>query len=271
MNEHDEGRPFRDTSPVAWTFHRNTSRWAHNAATAQDAVLPEGSKEDPGSPYVALPRPTPPDATLWRMLEGRFSCRRYARRAVSLDQLALLLLAGYGVLGRTRFGPLEFLERPVPSGGGLYPLELYPLVRNVDGLDAGVYHYVPVTHGLEQVRDVLVPRALQEYLFMGQPLTTDAAVVIVIAAAVDRLLRKYGDRGYRYILFEAGHVAQNLNLAAGALGLGSCNLGGFFDLELGGLLELDAEAEVPVYAVALGVPEAGNRDALRAIDQAPGT
>jgi SagB-type dehydrogenase family enzyme len=154
----------------------------------------------------------------------------------------------------------------VPSGGGLYPLELYAIVRDVVGLEAGVYHYTPVTHGVEQLRDVLVPRALQEYLFMGQPLVTRAGVVIVIAAAVARLLTKYGDRGYRYMLFEAGHVAQNVNLAATAIGVGTCNLGGFFDLELGGLLGLDEDAEIALYAVAAGVPAAGTRESLRGIE-----
>jgi SagB-type dehydrogenase family enzyme len=106
---------------------------------------------------------------------------------------------------------------------------------------------------------------------MGQPVACDAGVVLLIAADVQRLLRKYGDRGYRYILFEAGHVAQNLNLVAGALGLGSCNLGGFFDQELGHLLQLDAESEIALYGVAIGVPESGSTDQLRGIEAAPQT
>jgi SagB-type dehydrogenase family enzyme len=261
----DDSPPFRDANPVAWTFHRNTSRWAHNAATAQDAAFPSPAKEHLGAPYVALPQTSPPAASLWDTLDRRFSCRHFRRAPLPLESLALLLHAAYGMHGRTRFGPLEFLERPVPSGGGLYPLELYALVRDVAELAPGVYHYVPLTHGLEQLRAVLVPRALQEYLFMGQPLATEAGVVVVVAADVERLLRKYGDRGYRYMLFEAGHVAQNLNLAATALGLGSCNLGGFFDLELGNLLGVEAEAEIPLYAVAAGVPEDGTRDELRGV------
>jgi SagB-type dehydrogenase family enzyme len=104
---------------------------------------------------------------------------------------------------------------------------------------------------------------------MGQPVACDAGLVMMIAADVPRLVTKYGDRGYRYILFEAGHVAQNLNLTASALGLGSCNLGGFFDQELGGLLALDDETDIALYGVAIGVPESGSRNQLRAIEDAP--
>jgi SagB-type dehydrogenase family enzyme len=82
---------------------------------------------------------------------------------------------------------------------------------------------------------------------------------------MERSLCKYGDRGYRYVLFEAGHCVQNVNLVAAALGLGTCNAGGFFDDELGGLLTLDIERELPLYAVAIGHPEGTTKDQLRAV------
>jgi SagB-type dehydrogenase family enzyme len=90
-------------------------------------------------------------------------------------------------------------------------------------------------------------------------------MVVVITAVPGRSLWKYGDRGYRYLLLEAGHAAQNLNLAAVEAGLGCCNLGGFFDEELAGLLLVDTEEEMPLYAVAVGVPASSDRDEQRAI------
>ena len=66
---------------------------------------------------------------------------------------------------------------------------------------------------------------------------------------------KYADRGYRYILFEAGHCAQNINLLSLALNLGTLNLGGFFDSTLSDLLKLDEDEEVPLYCIALGYPK----------------
>lgn len=253
--------------PLTWLFHKNTSRWAHNAQSAQGDMLPRPPAEYPDAPYLALPTPRLPRAALGALLRDRVSCRRFENRALALGELGDLLHAGYGVLDRSVLGGMEFLERPVPSGGGLYPLELYVLSRDVDGLCAGIHHYAVVTHGLEQRRDVALPAPLRDYLFMGQTQLTAAAAIIVIAAAPDRLMSKYGDRGYRYMLFEAGHVAQNLNLAASAAGLGSCNMGGFFDQELGGLLRLDPDCEVALYAVAIGHRRPGPKAVLRGIDR----
>jgi SagB-type dehydrogenase family enzyme len=173
------------------------------------------------------------------------------------------LRAAYGVIGTIYPGDQEMLERPVPSGGGLYPLEVYLLVLQGEDVAAGVYHYAAQAHALEQLGSLALPGAFVGQLFLGQPYLARAAVVVVLTAVVERSLGKYQDRGYRYLLLEAGHVAQNLNLAAAALGLGSLNLGGFFDCDLGSLLGLDLEAEVPLYGIALGVPAGTDRAALR--------
>jgi SagB-type dehydrogenase family enzyme len=151
----------------------------------------------------------------------------------------------------------------VPSGGGLYPLELYAIVLNVSGLTGGIYHYNALNHLLERIRDGSTPKNLLSELFIGQPYVAQSGFVLVLTGVFDRLLWKYEDRGYRYLLFEAGHAAQNTNLAAAALGLGSVNLGGFFDVDLLTLLQLDGEEEAPLYAVAIGQPEVGSPEDLR--------
>jgi SagB-type dehydrogenase family enzyme len=102
------------------------------------------------------------------------------------------------------------------------------------------------------------------YLFMGQPCVADAAAVLVLSAVAARSLGKYGDRGYRYLLLEAGHVGQNIALTAAGLDLGALALGGFHDDELAALLAIDPEHEVPLLAVAVGVP-AAPRSARRAL------
>ena len=89
----------------------------------------------------------------------------------------------------------EFCERPVPSGGGLYPLELYVLTQRVDELFGGAYHYVPLTHTLEVVRPDPLPSLLTAEMFLGQPYLSAAAAVIVLTAVVERSLWKYEDRG----------------------------------------------------------------------------
>lgn len=261
----DDG--FAGTYPLAWTFHRNTSRWATNTLDPGESHYQSAPREYLSAPFLSLPEPLSVSSPFQELVEGRVSCRRFREGAeVPLVHLSTLLHLAYGVLGRSAFGSLEFLDRPVPSAGGLYPLELYLLIRSVEGVAPGVYHYAVVGHGLEQLREVLVPASLNDYLFMGQHYLTPAGATLVIAAEVDRTMTKYGDRGYRYLLLEAGHCAQNVNLAATGLGLGTCNIGGFFDQELADLLTVDADVVTPLYGIALGVPQDRPADELRGVE-----
>ena len=191
-------------------------------------------------------------------IADRTSCRQFLPEPISMAHIADVLHAAYGVLGIIDLWG-EFCERPVPSDGGLYPLELYVLTQRVDGLPGGAYHYVPITHQLEIVRPDPLPSLLTAEMFLGQPYLADAAAVVVLTAVVERSLWKYEDRGYRYILLEAGHVAQNINLCATALGLGCLNLGGFFDEDVAALLRLADDHEVALYGVALGLPRSRSR------------
>jgi SagB-type dehydrogenase family enzyme len=243
---------FRRDHPLAWTYHRGTSRWPFNmhglnAPTHETPLF----KEDEEAESVSLDAPELPAATLEAVLRRRCSCRRFAPQDIEGRDLGNLLHSAYGVLDTIDLWG-EFCERPVPSGGGLYPLELYVLTQRVAGLRGGVYHYVPLGHRLEVIRPDPLPGHLSSEIFLGQPYLVNAAAIVVITAVVERSLWKYEDRGYRYILLEAGHVAQNLNLCAEGLGLSSLNLGGFFDEDLMGLLKLDAEREIVLYGVALG-------------------
>ena len=255
---------FRDRHPLAWAFHRNTSRWPHNLQSPTDATSPEPPfEEDPHAALSPLPQGRRPTMALAEAVAERFSCRRFADAPLAAAELSTLLGTAYGIRGRVFLGELEFLERPVPSGGGLYPLEVYVLARWVETLEPGVYHYAVLPHAVEQVRSLAMPARFVSELFLGQPYAAEASAVVVLTAVAERSLWKYGDRGYRYVLLEAGHVAQNLNLTAAALGLGCFNLGGFFDDDLSALLGLDADREFPLYGVAVGPPREGDRTTLR--------
>jgi SagB-type dehydrogenase family enzyme len=175
-------------------------------------------------------------------------------RGARLTGLAAVLRGCYGLLGSSTDGDTTYPDRAAPSAGGLYPLEVSILVRAVEGVEAGVHHFVSAADGLELVRPVELPARFITYLFMGQHWVADAAFVVVLSAVTERSLAKYHDRGYRYLLLEAGHAMQNANLVAAALGLGAVNVGGFFDDELAALIGVDPEYEVPLYACAVGVP-----------------
>ncbi len=253
---------FRERAPLAWSYHRATCRWAYNAAHEADD-RPEPPEEHLGADFLPLPPPAEPRASLEGLLSDRFSCRAFDDVPLDEKDIATLAALAYGTFGHTSVGAVGLPTRPVPSAGGMYPLELYFLIRASSGLPPGVHHYHPYAHGLEHLRDVLLPSRYISYLFMNQYWFAQAAAIAVITAVPRRCARKYGDRAYRYLLLEAGHVAQNFALAAAALGLGSCCGGGFFDDELAGLILADIEEEVPLYAVALGRPAPVDRAALR--------
>lgn len=261
---HDDGT-FRAEQPLAWTYHRGTARWVFSNVTGVGNPPVGPGREHPGEPWTPLPAGPAVTAGVSEVLHERVSCRAFAETGLDLARLATMLRGSYAVGDRHSTAELELVERPNPSAGGLYPLELSVIVRDVDGLAPGVHHYVPAADGLELLREGPLPARWIEYLFMGQPWVAQAGVVVVLSAVTGRSLVKYRDRGYRYLLLEAGHVTQTLVLLATGLGLGAVNLGGFYDDELAGLLCIDPEREVPLYATALGVPAVTGRMARRAL------
>ena len=125
------------------------------------------------------------------------------------------------------------------------------VASRVDGIEPGLYHYAPADHVLERVRSGtfggnLVAAALGQE-FLGQ-----APVVLVLAATFQRLRWRYRERAYRYALLEAGHIGQNVYLAAEAAGLGACAVGAFFDDAVNGLLEVDGVGEAALILLPVG-------------------
>jgi SagB-type dehydrogenase family enzyme len=131
--------------------------------------------------------------------------------------------------------------------------------QSVEGLEDGIYHYDVRAHELEARRPGAAQPKLVE-LALDQTMVRDSNVVAIITAVPERTMWKYGQRGYRYVWLDAGHLGQNLYLVATALGLGPVGIGGFFDGELKALLSLP-EGEEPFYLVAIGQPRAGGQSA----------
>lgn len=183
---------------------------------------------------------------------GRRSARGFGDQPMRFEDLAALLRRAYGVT-RDNTGtqyPRSF--RASPSGGALYPLELYVWARNVDGIRPGVYHYDPHDDEL----DVLGDAPGLPAVFVQRELVERAAAVLLFSAVFIRSVFKYGERGYRFVLIEAGHVAQNVLLASAARGLAGVPLGGYFDRDLDRLLGFNGIDESVVYALAVGAEEA---------------
>ena len=217
------------------------TRLAANAELQAAAMLAD--RNNPELPSYRLPSPRQPRCSLWRALDRRWSRRDFNGAALARRSLATLLDAGYGLRAGSR--------RTVPSGGALYPLELYVAAHEIDDVAAGVYRYDPRRHALEELdRSDPWPRLEGASPFPG--LLDGAAAVLLVLAVFGRTRFKYGQRGVRFVLLEAGHVVQNVVLAATALDLPALPLGGFYDAQVDALLDADGVEESVVYGVVLG-------------------
>jgi SagB-type dehydrogenase family enzyme len=206
-----------------------------------------------GGSRIALPEPASLDLSLGEAITQRRSMRDFDSGPIALDALAALLHAGYGVTRVLSPGddrpPLS--QRAVPSGGALYPLELYAAALRVGELEPGLYHFDPLSPGLEVLRFGLTAEHLAA-LSTYPEIASSCAVLVFVAAVFGRTRFKYGLRGYRFALLEAGHVVQNVVLAATAVGLAAVPLGAFYDRRTDAFLDLDGVNESTLYAVALG-------------------
>jgi SagB-type dehydrogenase family enzyme len=207
-------------------------------------------KEYPHKPKVDLGPFEPREAMpLQQALKGRRSIRNFQQEPITRDQLSYLLWASTGIQ-RVEAG-YEF--RTAPSAGALYPIETYLLVNNISGLEMGLYHYSIRTHQLEQLEQADLRRQIAAAA-LGQRMCSAAAVVFVWSAIFQRCKYKYGQRAYRYVYLDAGHIAQNLALAAVSLNLGSCQIGAFYDDPVNELLDLNGTDESAMYLSAVGIP-----------------
>ncbi|MFW6181752.1 MAG: SagB/ThcOx family dehydrogenase [Spirochaetota bacterium] len=205
-----------------------------------------------GSPSrVDLPRVEgETGVSLERVLAGRRSVRRFADRPLSMKQAGRLLWA---CAGRSADG-VTGATRTIPSAGGIYPLRVYLAAGSVQGLEAGVYRYLPEEHRLllqagGDLRRDLARAALQQGFIARAPAS------VVITARTARTARRYGARAQRYVHIEAGHAAQNLSLEAVALQLGTVPVGAFIDEQVAEVIGVDMKEEQPLYILPVGFPE----------------
>ena len=202
---------------------------------------------------------------LWEVMARRRSVRDFLPKDIFLEELSQLIWATQGITG-SAYG---FRLRVTPSAGALYPIETYIVVNRVVGLSPGSYHFNVKENQLEQlaVGDFRVNIAASA---LDQSMAREAAVVFVWTAVVERTKWKYRERGYRYLYLDAGHIGQNLYLAAISLGLGCCTIGAFYDDEVNQLIGVDGQQETAVYLGAVGhvyERERGNGKAKKLIYQ----
>jgi SagB-type dehydrogenase family enzyme len=186
------------------------------------------------------------------VVRTRRTIRTFDERLMTFSELGALLDLTNGITGVELVpGGGEIALRAAPSAGALYPIELYLAVRRVDGLAAGLYHYEPHSLSLALLRSGDPTESVAK-VCCGSPLAEAASVTVFFSGVFDRTLRKYGDRGYRYVLLDAGHVAQNLCLAATSKALAVTTTCGFFDDQANELLGLGGLDESVLYVAFVG-------------------
>jgi SagB-type dehydrogenase family enzyme len=206
---------------------------------------------DPASPVFDLPKPDPKVIVkhdIFACMADRRSRRKFTGEPLSLEELAFLLWATQGVRevipGRT--------FRTVPSAGSRHPYETYLAVKNVAGLQPGIYRYLALSHKLVQVTLASdIPERMID-LSGGIKWIGDAAVTFIWAANAYRNQWRYEREGPRVMLIDVGHICQNLYLATEALGCGTCGIGAYKQAEIDKWLGLDGNEEYVVYYAPVG-------------------
>lgn len=191
---------------------------------------------------IRLLKPSIRKVLLVSVLQNRKSNRFFSNKKLSLKKIGSLLYYSFGINAK-REGYLRFY----PSAGYRFPLEIYILSLDTD-LPKGVYHYYLKDHSLEKLYNIDIK--VDDYF--SQKWINKAKAIVVITGVFKRMTIKYGERGYRFTLMEAGHAGQNVYLLASALKLDCCAIGGFDDKRLSILLDIDGISEAPLYAFAIG-------------------
>jgi SagB-type dehydrogenase family enzyme len=209
---------------------------------------PELYKQYPDAPKVELPPARPlNNCPMHDALRNRKSSRDFTDVAISTQSLSYLLWASTGI-SRKEHG-YEF--RAAPSAGALYPIETYLCINSVQAISPGIYHYCVKGHYLELLKPgncaAEVARAA-----LDQEMCRAAAVVFIWTAIFQRSEWKYGQRAYRYVYLDAGHIAENLALAATSLDLGSCPIAALYDDEVNSIIGADGTQESVVYMTVVG-------------------
>jgi len=227
--------------------HYNCETIRGNGSPPSDSFISEGQAGSlievfPGTYRLPLPH-TDGEMSVERAIESRRSQRNFRDEPLTVYQLSQILWAAYGITSPRGL-------RTAPSAGALYPLEVYAVIGNVDGVAPGVYRFTPDGHTITRVVDGDVRAALSDAA-LGQRMVRDAPMSVFYSAVFERSTVRYGERGINYTFIEVGHSAQNVYLQAEALGLGTVAIGAFIDDDVRQLLNLPAD-EVPVYLMPVG-------------------
>jgi SagB-type dehydrogenase family enzyme len=223
------------------------------------------SPQDQGAPQPPLELPLPPDTVLIPLpspselniaeidlraaIERRRTVRRYSNQGLTLAELSYLLWLTQGVK-ETSKRPATL--RTVPSAGARHAFETYLLVNAVEGLEPGLYRFAASQHALLRLESSSTIRQEITSACFDQRQVFESAVTFIWVAVTERMTWRYVERGYRYLHLDAGHVCQNLYLAAEAVDCGVCAIAAFDDEKIHSAMKLDGDDLFVIYLASLG-------------------
>ena len=210
-------------------------------------TIPASAKE-----FITLPNPEINEEntkSFKELSESRTSIRKYADEPISLKELSYLLWCSQGVKNTVKN---RATFRTVPSAGARHAIETYILVNNVGGLEKGIYWYNALEHKISLViNSENIADKITEACF-SQEFVKQSAVTFIWIADIYRMTWRYVDRGFRYLFLDAGHICQNVYLAAESINCGVCAIAAYDDDEMNSLLELDEEKQFVIYLATAG-------------------
>src|SRR3989338_1242426 len=200
-------------------------------------------KEYPRLPSIDLPKLENSDNQLETLLKMRESTRVFSDSPLKLEEIARVLRS-CRIVDSKRIPEI----RTYPSGGARFPIEIYFISFNINGLNLGAYHYNIKREKLELLLDQDLRVRRRELI---SPYLDNPAAAIIFTSVISRSEVKYGAKAYQLSLIEAGHMAQNVHLVCTDLGIGSCSVSCFVNDSVAELLDL-TETEIPIYVVGVG-------------------
>jgi len=224
-------------------------------ATDQHRGVPAPPLEKPAPPDVRQIDLVPPASfavgrmPLIEVINKRRSRRKYTGAALTLEELSFLLWSCQGIRESAPGRPRAY--RTVPSAGCRHPFETYILVNRVEGLEPGLYRYLPVEHKLYLLRaddDV----TLEIHAASEDQYVLESAATFIWTVIPYRSEWRYLHHAHRVILMDIGHACQNLYLAAEAIGCGTCALGAYNQAAMDAALGVDGEDEFTIYLAPVG-------------------
>ena len=245
---------------LALQYHENSK----SLAQIYDFNLQVSYKIYPSADFIKFNAPSYPctqgDANIksedsfLKSILVRESTRDFTNGPIDLDTLSRLITISCG-RNNVHKGAIN---RTYPSAGARYPIEVYVVILHSNEIEKGIYHYNVLDNGLEYIKiSEFAEKAKRFYSNQASIINGDYPCLILFSAVFKRTMEKYGERGYRFLFLDAGHMAQNLYLTATYLGLGivALGVGSRNDNKLDDILGLVSSEENVIYGFAVGHPK----------------